>query len=152
MKLNTAYMKNKTKLPAGSLTLLLGFCGLISSTALAVPSNGINNAKKDVVALARDPFWPVGYQPARVEGQEEIARQQMLEGANSGTDWNIAMNQVIINGVSSRGGNEYVAVINNEVKLVGESVSIWFGGTHYTWKVKCVSPSGSVELRRVSAQ
>jgi hypothetical protein len=130
--------------------LLSSFAGPILSTAK--PSDGTNNAKKGVVVASRDPFWPVGYRPEQPQDKKEVARQQILIGKNGTTDWNVAMNQVVINGVSSRGGNEYVAIINNEVKTVGESVSVLFRGTHYTWQVESIAPPGSVKLRRISAQ
>ena len=152
MKKNTIKIRLKTVILNTYLVLLLGFCGLMPNISQAETGGGTNNANKEVVAIARDPFWPVGYQPKRIQGQEEIARQQILAGPNSETDWDVAMSQVIINGVSSRGGNEYIAVINNEVKMLGESVSIWFGGTRYTWKVESIAPPGSVKLRRVTAQ
>jgi hypothetical protein len=132
--------------------LLLGLFGLNLSTSHANPYGGIDNAKDNIVVASRDPFWPVGYKPEQPQDKVDVARQQMLVGATGTTDWNIAMNQVVINGVSSRGGNEYIAVINNEVKAVGETVSMWFGGTQYTWQVESIAPPGSVKLRRISAQ
>jgi hypothetical protein len=149
-------LRNKIRISPRKLGLLIAVFLLANfinpKPSKANLSDGINNAKKGVVVTSRDPFWPVGYRPEQPQDKKEVARQQILIGENGTTDWNVAMNQVVINGVSSRGGNEYMAVINNEVKTVGESVSIWFGGTHYTWQVESIAPPGSVKLRRISAQ
>ena len=142
----------KSRLIFRGVIFTLMFISLAQQSSAVEPQNGSNNASTGAVSVLRDPFWPVGYKPAWTQSKEEYVQQQILTGKNGKTDWSIAMGQVVINGVSSRGGNEYVAVINNEVKLVGEAVSLWHGGTFYTWAVESISPPGSVKLRRVSAE
>lgn len=132
--------------------LLVGTAGLVPKVFSAEPFNGTSNAKNRASAVERDPFWPVGYLPAKLKNGAENDSQQRLASASGSTGWSAAMKQVVINGVSSRAGNEYVAVINNEVKVVGESVSISYGGTRYTWQVDSITPPGSVKLRRLSAE
>ncbi len=126
--------------------LFVGWIGVFPQISLAEINNGKVNAKE--VAVKRDPFWPVGYTPRQVQGSTAKAQQKM----SGRVDWDNAMKQVVINGVSSRAGNEYVAVINNEVKTLGESVSISYGGARYTWKVDGITPPGSVKLRRHSVE
>jgi hypothetical protein len=132
--------------------LILVFIGFITCISWAKSSDGINDAKKSMVTVMRDPFWPVGYQPINRSGDEKNVTEKVLTASNGSTDWNAAMKQVVINGVSSRGGNEYVAVINNEVKTVGETISITYGGTQYSWIVQSITPPKSVQLRRVSVK
>ena len=126
-------------------TLLVGMAGVLPKLSMAESNDGRINAKEDVAFVKRDPFWPVGYTPEREGSPSETTPEQ---GVGGSADWDEAMKQVIINGVSSRADNEYVAVINNEVKSVGEFVSIWLGGTRYTWVVDSITPPGSVKLRR----
>jgi hypothetical protein len=132
--------------------LILVFIGFITCISWAKSSDGINDAKKSMVTVMRDPFWPVGYQPINRSGDVKNVTEKVLTASNGSTDWNAAMKQVVINGVSSRGGNEYVAVINNEVKTVGETISITYGGTQYSWIVQSITPPKSVQLRRVSVK
>lgn len=130
--------------------LMLTFVSLFACISWANPAAGTNNAKN--VSVLRDPFWPVGYQPASMPGSVEKDVEKTLTAASGSTDWKAAMKQVVINGVSSRSGNEYVAVINNEVKTVGESISVFYDGVRYTWTVQSITPPKSVQLRRVSAR
>ena len=129
--------------------LLLGSTGVIPLDSHAEKEGGSINAKGSVAAAARDPFWPVGYESKQAKNAKGIKVPQKAKGS---IDWNRAMKQVVINGVSSRAEGEYVAVINNEVKSVGESVSIQYGGTRYTWKVDSITPPGSVKLLRLLAE
>jgi len=113
--------------------------------------DGTDNASVDAVVEQRDPFWPVGYTPKWVVDKKSEGQVQAVESVGS-IDWNKAMKQVAIQGVSSRAGNEFFAVINGQVKSVGETVSVQVDGVGYTWMVEGVSPPSSVKLRRVSAQ
>ncbi|MCK4564048.1 MAG: hypothetical protein KAU94_05190 [Verrucomicrobia bacterium] len=126
-------------------TFLMGVAGVSPQLSMAESNDGRINAKEDVASVRRDPFWPVGHTPEREGNPIAITPKQ---GVGGSIDWDEAMKQIVINGVSSRADNEYIAVINNEVKSVGESVSTWLGGTHYTWVVDSITPPGSVKLRR----
>ena len=131
----------------GSLLVVLfvGMSGVFLQRSEAASNDGKESAVENGVAVKRDPFWPVDHV---VKGEENSALTQKKQGVSGAVDWDKAMKQVVINGVSSRADNEYVAVINNEVKSVGESVSIRYGGAKYTWKVEKITPPGSVKLRR----
>ncbi len=111
--------------------------------------SGTDDAMNEGSSVRRDPFWPVGYAPESVkpvEGQAKRVAKPTLEN-----DWNTAMRKVVINGVSSRAKNEFFAVINGQVKSVGDNVTVNHEGTIYTWAVDSITPPGSVKLRRVSA-
>jgi len=128
------------------MVLLGGFIGACLVDSHAKSNGGTNNAVSTSSAVVRDPFWPVGHKP------EPDAVTTTGKTPKGKVDWNKAMKQVVINGVSSRAGGGYVAIVNNEVRRVGESFSIRYGGVLYTWKVASIAPPGSVKLRRVIAQ
>jgi hypothetical protein len=139
--------------------MMLGFSLLVSAFLLgALPGEshadgfaGTDNAYKEAT-FKRDPFCPVGYVSKRQKAAaEENAKPEPLEPALA-NNWDSAMKKVVINGVSSRADDEFFAVINGQVKSVGDSVSVDFGGTVYTWAVDGINPPGSVKLRRVSAR
>ena len=132
---------------AALLATMLAAGALGDETKIA---SGTDDALTEKTSVKRDPFWPVGYVPENmkraVEGQTtRVARP------TTGNDWNTAMKKVVINGVSSRAKNEFFAVINGQVKSVGENVTVNHEGTIYTWAVDSITPPGSVKLRRVSA-
>lgn len=117
---------------------------------VAVPA--FSASKGDSVRLIgkRDPFWPVGYIPERL-----IAKKAPVEKVKSAPvigSWSLAMKTIVINGVSSRSDNDFFAVINGEIKSVGDSVSVKYGDAVYTWSVDGIKPPNSVKLRRVSVQ
>lgn len=132
--------------------LVMGLAGVFPLISQAKPDDGRINASSGAVVVKRDPFWPVGYQPKLAQPLAEGKTQQRVNVRTGGIDWDEAMKQVVINGVSSSAEDEYIAVINNEVKSVGESVSILHRGARYTWKVDSITPSGSVKLRRHTAE
>ena len=126
-------------------TFLVGMAGVLPQLSMAESNDGMINVKENVASVRRDPFWPVGHTPEREGNPTAITPKRGISGS---IDWDEAMKKVVINGVSNRADDEYIAVINNEVKSVGESVSIWLGGTRYTWVVDRITPPGSVKLRR----
>jgi len=132
--------------PGTRYCMLLLLLGLIST--------GIAETKKtdgmdDALNEKRDPFWPVGYVPDRIKKAVEKKNGQAESPA--GSNWNEAMKKIVINGVSSRANNQFYAVINGQVKSVGDTVTLRYEGTIYTWAVDGIKPPGSVKLRRVSA-
>ncbi len=130
-----------------SFLLLAGLASNMALNAVAATSeSGTKDASKKSVETKRDPFWPVGYQPEEKKSEAEVVAKISGEG------WSGAMKQIVINGVSSRAGDEYIAVINGEIKNVGESVSVRLGSSVYTWVVDSIKPPSSVKLRRVSVQ
>jgi hypothetical protein len=97
----------------------------------------------------RDPFWPVGYKPKWSSAQKSTTPVKAVTG-ETGTDWSRAMEQISIQGVSSRADNDFYAIINGEVKSEGETVSVQVGLLSYTWMIEEISPPSSVKLRRVT--
>ncbi len=107
---------------------------------------------KEAPAVKRDPFWPVGYLPDRIRDAQLTDSQRALKSISGNEDWGAAMKGVAINGVSSRGNSEFFAVINGQVRRVGERVAVSHGGMSYTWVIDGIKPPGSVKLRRISVQ
>jgi len=132
-------------------TVLLAtlLAGLVMPAKGAGISSGTNNANEDRVAEKRDPFWPVGYTPKQ---SMRSAQQGSSGAAPVSSSWDEAMKKVVINGVSSRKDNESFAVINGDVKRVGDTVSIRLGNLTYTWAVDGIESKGSVKLRRMSVR
>lgn len=147
-------MRSKTNAQAGAvlkkgglvLLFAIGVAGVCFGNNSSSEKDHAVDAKKICVAPLRDPFWPVGFEPTK-KVNVEVIKQQSLADKN----WNEAMKQVSIQGVSSSSG-EYYAIINAEARRVGESVSVEFGGMRYTWKIDRIAPPGSVKLRRVSVE
>jgi len=133
------------------LMLLIGLKAFSTANSQTNQIGGIDGALVGAVAVQRDPFWPVGYTPERLDGKGSGEQGKALESGGK-IDWNKAMKQVAIQGVSSRAGDEFFAVVNGQIKGKGEIVSVQIGGVSYTWMIDGISPPSSVKLRRVSAQ
>ena len=134
------------------VALAIVLAGTINfAQAQKVSASGTKDALEQEAVRKRDPFWPVGYMPKITTSVIPIdsSVQSLTKVDNS---WNEAMKKVVINGVSSRAKNAYCAVINGQVKSVGDTVTINHGGTIYTWAVDGIEPPSSVKLRRVSAR
>ena len=131
---------------------VIGFAGTVNfAQAHTAVANGTNDALEQEAFIKRDPFWPVGYVPKNIKSV--IPKGDPEQGvAKIDNSWNEAMKKVVINGVSSRANNVYCAVINGQVKSVGDTVTINHSGTIYTWAVDGIEPPSSVKLRRVSAR
>lgn len=125
-----------------------GLLALMCLTVLCrAAAGGTDDAVRMNASEKRDPFWPVGYMPKRVV---QAAPEKKPEPVKAVRDWSGAMQQVKINGVSSKGHEEFYAVVNGELKSVGETFSVEYQGAVYTWEVASIEPPGSVRLRRVS--
>jgi hypothetical protein len=134
------------------MILIAGFTGTANfAHAQKAGTNGTNDALEHTAIPKRDPFWPVGYVPRNITSLvPSIKPEQSNEKVDN--SWNEAMKKLEINGVSSRAKDAYCAVINGQVKSVGDTVTINHGGTIYTWAVDGIEPPSSVKLRRVSAR
>ena len=144
-------MKRDRNLVTMNRTLLAAVC----ITAVAVSAEGAGreagtlDAQRAGTAEKRDPFWPVGYMPKQTFRSVSQQGSPKVTPLNS---WNEAMKKVVINGVSSRTDNEFFAVINGDVKRVGDTVSVRLGSSVYTWAVDGIESPGSVKLRRLSVR
>lgn len=129
------------------LASVLGMSGVLNVRSQTNKVSGTNSAITSS-REQRDPFWPVGFVP---KGAVQENEKKKIEH-DKNTNWEKAMTQIAIQGVSSRAGNDFYAVINGQVKSVGETVSVSVSGSLYTWMVDSIAPPRSVKLRRVSVQ
>lgn len=90
----------------------------------------------------RDPFWTVGYFPAKW-GEELNPKKRR----SSVSEWRIPTSQIQISGVS-RMGNRIMAIINGELKKVGDIVEIPYLGKIFQWKVSEIQSDGNVRFDR----
>ncbi len=93
----------------------------------------------------RDPFWPVGYFPKDWQADNPEEEKQLM---TSGSDWDGPAALLHVSGTSQMGAKT-VALINGDLKEVGDSVEVSYGGRIYQWKLKEVKASGKVRLERV---
>ncbi len=134
-------------------------CVMLANLSLGMNSfsdssqtSGINDAPTEPVAIKRDPFWPVGYVPEKIRNAEQAEVDLEQENLKGNNNWDQAMKQVVINGVSSRAGSEAYAVINGQIRTVGDTITVNYHRNIYTWAVDRITVPGSVKLRRVSVQ
>jgi len=117
---------------------------------VAIPSASATGGDRVKLIGKRDPFWPVGYIPERLIAKEPPAEK--VKSVPVVGSWSVAMKTIVINGVSSRSNDDFFAVINGEIKSVGDTVTVKYGDAVYTWSVDSIRPPNSVKLRRVSVQ
>ncbi len=90
----------------------------------------------------RDPFWTVGYFPS--QWGEDLKPQKQKTSAS---EWRIPTSQIEISGVSSM-GTRVMAIINGELKKVGDIVEIFYLGKVFQWKVSEIQADGNVSFDR----
>jgi len=89
----------------------------------------------------RDPFWTVGYFPPQW-GEERLPKR-----AVSASEWRIPTSQLEVSGVS-RMGDRVMAIVNNDLKKVGDVVEIAYLGKVFQWKVSDIQADGNVRFDR----
>lgn len=142
------------KIKGFNFSILLLFMGLATAMLPAhagAAEDGTDDAKTRQVTMKRDPFWPVGYVPKQMV-QEQKVKSPMTTTPTIVKSWDSAMKRVSINGVSRGSEDECFAIINGEVKAVGDQVVVRLGDTVYTWIVVNIQPPERVQLRRHSVQ
>jgi hypothetical protein len=92
--------------------------------------------------LLRDPFWPVGFFP---EGWQKKSTKN--DANMDGQDWKVAASKISIDG-TSRMGDKTLAIINGELKNVGDLVVVVYKGKSYQWKIFGIDSSGKVQLKK----
>ncbi len=111
----------------------------------------------------RDPFWPIGYSPAKeeppppppppkVEVKPTPAKQPEAPPPppEPEPDWRAAMRLLRISGYAESGGNR-TCVINGKTVSETEKISIVHDGFRYTWRLDVIAPQKSqMRFSRVS--
>ena len=133
---------------------LLGSIALLALPALADGKGG------DVEF--RDPFWPVGYSPAKEEPPKpktvetakpvvkETKPEQPPPPPEPEPDWPAAMRLLRISGYAESGGQRS-CVINGRTVSEAEKISIVHNGFRYTWRIDRIAPLKSqMRFQRLS--
>ena len=123
---------------------LLGALALLTLPAMADGKGG------DVEF--RDPFWPVGYSPAKdepppppkkVEAPKPVVEKKKPEEPppppEPEPDWRAAMRQLRISGYAESGDTR-TCVINGKTVSEGEKIAIVHDGFRYTWSLDSIAP------------
>jgi hypothetical protein len=126
---------------------LLGALAILTLPALADGKGGD--------AEFRDPFWPVGYSPAKeeppppppkVEAPKPVVQEKKPEEPppppEPEPDWPAAMRLLRISGYAES-GNTRSCVINGKTVSEGEKISIVHDGFRYTWSLDRIAPQKS---------
>ena len=125
---------------------LLGSIALLALPALA-------DGKGDGAEF-RDPFWPVGYSPAKEEPPKpktvetakpvvkETKPEQPPPPPEPEPDWHAAMRLLRISGYAES-GNTRSCVINGRTVSEGEKISIVHDGFRYTWRLDRIAAQKS---------
>ncbi len=95
----------------------------------------------------RDPFWPVGYTPPRKEASKQPAVATPAAApepvvTERPARWDDALRTVSVKGIMSVGEGKYMAVVNDKVVNENDTVSVFFEGRQYTWKVARIAADG----------
>ena len=133
------------------------FLGALALLALSALADG-----KGGGAEFRDPFWPVGYSPAKeeppkqkkVETPKSVAQEKKPEAPppppEPEPDWHAAMRLLRISGYAES-GNTRSCVINGRTVSEAEKISIVHDGFRYTWRIDRIAPQKSqMRFQRLS--
>lgn len=131
-------IKHKTGLIAAMMVFLMSGVGFSEKSA---------NDDFSLEPL-RDPFWPVGYTP---ENWKAASSEGNNASATSGADWTAPSKQISVTG-TSRMGDKAVAIVNGELKGVGDLIEVSYGGRIYQWKLKKITAAGTVDIERVGVK
>ena len=115
-----------------------------------LPPNGPVAAPKKETAegwayeLLRDPFWPIGFFPQ--DWQQKSAAQGVNDMVGSG--WKAAAAKLRISG-ASRLGDRTAAIINGELKNVGDQITVLHEGRTYQWEIVEIDAAGQIQLKKL---
>ncbi|MCC7300797.1 MAG: hypothetical protein IT583_06935 [Verrucomicrobia bacterium] len=92
----------------------------------------------------RDPFWPIGFFPK--DWQDKPLTMGVPDMGSSG--WKSARAKVRLTG-TSRLGDKTVAIINGELKSIGDQIEVLHEGKTYQWEIVEITADGQVELKKL---
>ncbi len=93
--------------------------------------------------MLRDPFWPIGEQPAGW-GQEEDEKNE-IDGIK---EWDVALKKIKLSGISKdSNGNYFAGIRGHGVVEKGDVISVDYGGLTYSWRIKDVTKRGIVPVK-----
>jgi hypothetical protein len=90
--------------------------------------------------LTRDPFWPIGWLPPRVD-----PTKAEVTPPGEVTHWDEARKLLQVTGMSRGKDGKYLAILKGVgVVEEGNTVSINYMGQAYKWKIKSITSKGIV--------
>jgi hypothetical protein len=113
-------------------------------------------------AKPRDPFWPVGYVPKKVQkptgknpGKVSLTDQSTPEPTRAPL-WEEARKKVDIRGISlihekNSGDQKFFALVSGKLVETGNVVSVKYLGRLYRWRVVDISEEG-VSLQKLDVR
>ena len=125
----------------------VGWIAVLLATLVAAPGWTVASLEESFsMEPLRDPFWPVGFFPDNWQQMNELDEEAPSQ--TSGSDWDAPAAQIRVTG-TSRLDNKTVAIINGDLKEVGDFIEVSYNGRIYQWKLKEINASGKVLLDRV---
>lgn len=134
-------------------TLQYALRASVAATALlgAAARMSASNIEISPPGRLRDPFRPVGYRsplaPADAPAPTPPTPQPSPRFAPPPELWEEARRLMVVQGITSGGGRR-MAMINNRVVSVGDTVELLYGGFLFRWIVDALDEHG-VGLKRV---
>ena len=92
----------------------------------------------------RDPFWPVGFYPDGWQKKTVAAGEADLDGSG----WKSASGRIRIGGTSRLGGRT-AAIINGDLKSVGDQIEVLYEGKTYQWQIIGIDADGRIQLKKL---
>lgn len=92
----------------------------------------------------RDPFWPVGFYPDGWQKKTVPAGEADLNGSG----WKSASGRIRIGGTSRLGGRT-AAIINGDLKSVGDQIEVLYEGKTYQWQIIEIDAEGRIQLKKL---
>ena len=95
--------------------------------------------------LLRDPFWAIGFFPPNWQRR---ANAQSQSSAGDAGGWTAASAGLRVSG-TSRLGDRTAAIINGEMRSVGEQVEVLHEGKMYQWEIIGIGANGQIQLKKI---
>lgn len=124
---------------------LTGFAQEDRPVTLAPASAGKVLSGKPEPELLRDPFWPIGFFPPNWQRKADVQGQV---DQNDAGGWMAASAGLRVSG-TSRLGDRTAAVINGELKSVGEKIEVLHNGKMYQWEIIGIGAGGQIQLKKI---
>jgi hypothetical protein len=101
------------------------------------------SAEKWEQELLRDPLWPIGFFPEGWQKKTSAQGESDLDGSG----WKAAADKIRISGTSRLGGRT-AAIINGELKGVGDQIEVSHAGKTYQWLITGIDAEGRIQLKK----
>ena len=98
---------------------------------------------------ARDPFWPIGYEPPKPDQTNAVTVAKPLETPNTvekpitDADWALARKALLISGFTQTvrpdtRETRVQAMVNRRMVSAGDTVTCIYQEVHYLWRVETI--------------